>query len=103
MVKNGVSYAITSSKNVVSLKLAVAPGKIKIGKATAEKFTGTANSGIFYGGKGNDKIYGRNGRDVAVFDKSNWTCREQQYLPAVAAPLPGILTPWTTVTYDVSE
>ncbi len=72
VIKNGLSYAITSRKNVVSLKLAVAPGKMLIGKATAEKLTGTTDSDIFYGGKGNDKIYGKNGRDVAVYDKNNW-------------------------------
>ena len=67
VVKNGVSYAVSAAKNVVSLKLAVAPGEMKIGNAKANKLKGTADSDIFYGGKGKDKITGVNGRDVAVY------------------------------------
>ena len=72
VVKNGVSYAVSAAKNVVSLKLAVAPGEMKIGNAKANKLKGTADSDIFYGGKGKDKITGVNGRDVAVYDTNAW-------------------------------
>ncbi|MBR5734800.1 MAG: hypothetical protein IKX79_04615, partial [Desulfovibrionaceae bacterium] len=72
VVKNGVSYAVSTAKNVVSLTLAVSGGEMKIGNAKANKLAGTADSDIFYGGKGNDTITGVNGRDVAVYDKTAW-------------------------------
>ncbi len=47
-------------------------GNMNRGSAKADKLIGTVNSDIFYGGKGNDTITGKNGRDVAVYDKASW-------------------------------
>ncbi len=69
---NGVSYTVSQASNVVSLKLAVAAGKMLKGTTGADTLTGTAHSDIFWGGKGNDIITGSNGRDVAVYDSTAW-------------------------------
>ncbi len=69
---NGVNYTVSQAKNVVSLKLSIARGKIFKGNAKANNQNGTVQSDIFYGGKGNDTINGINGRDVAVYDAKSW-------------------------------
>ncbi|MBQ9406353.1 MAG: AIDA repeat-containing protein, partial [Desulfovibrio sp.] len=51
---------------------ATVAGAMKKGTAKNDTLTGNANSDIFYGGKGNDKINGKNGRDVAVYDTTAW-------------------------------
>ena len=73
MVENGVSYRVSGDKkNNVTLKLSVAAGTMEKGGAGADRLFGTVDSDIFYGGGGNDKIIGENGRDVAVYDKKAW-------------------------------
>jgi autotransporter passenger strand-loop-strand repeat protein/VCBS repeat-containing protein len=70
VVKNGVSYTVSTVKKVTTLKLGVGAGSIlnKDGKT----IKGTANSDIFYAGPGKNTISGVNGRDVAVYDKNAW-------------------------------
>ncbi len=74
--KNGVSYSIKSFgkkyEYATSLFIGIKAGKILKGKAKDDKLVGSTHSDIFYGGKGNDTITGKNGRDVAVYDKTAW-------------------------------
>ena len=70
---NGVNYSLSSADGVVSLKLTVAKGVDRLGKSSKkETLKGTVNSDIFYGGAGKDIIKGKNGRDVALYDKNAW-------------------------------
>ncbi|MBQ7609053.1 MAG: AIDA repeat-containing protein, partial [Desulfovibrionaceae bacterium] len=72
LIKGTVIYTIdTGSANTVNFTVAKT-GKMLKGTTKAEKLTGTANWDVFYGGKGNDTITGKNGHDVAVYDKTAW-------------------------------
>ena len=69
---NGVTYSLKKSGAKVNLTLAMKAGVMKNGNASNNTLTGTSHCDIFYGGKGNDKIDGTNGRDVAVYDTTAW-------------------------------
>ena len=71
LIKGTAIYAVNSASNNISLTVAKT-GKTLKGTTKADKLTGTANWDVFYGGKGNDTITGKNGRDVAVYDKTSW-------------------------------
>lgn len=69
----GVRYKLVCTKSgQLNLTLTAISGAMKKGTAKNDKLTGTANCDIFYGGKGNDTITGKGGRDVAVYDKTAW-------------------------------
>lgn len=70
--KNGLNYKVTAASNALKLSISARAGLLKKGTAKADKLTGGANCDIFYGGKGNDRISGKGGRDVTVYDKNNW-------------------------------
>ena len=74
LIKNGMTY--TLRKHIygaqVSLDVGIKAGDMIKGNAKANKLNGAAHSDIFYGGKGNDTITGKNGRDVVVYDKKAW-------------------------------
>ncbi len=72
LAKNGMTYTLVSSGTEISLLIDMKAGKMLKGTAKANKLTGAFHSDIFYGGKGNDTIRGRNGRDIAVYDKTAW-------------------------------
>ncbi|MBQ7606859.1 MAG: AIDA repeat-containing protein [Desulfovibrionaceae bacterium] len=72
LTKNGVTYSLKSADSQISLTLAIKAGEVRKGTDKADKLGGTAHSDIFYGGKGNDTITGKNGRDVAVYDTTAW-------------------------------
>ena len=69
---NGVSYKVTQASGVVKLTLAAVAGKMLKGDAKANQLTGTYQCDIFWGGKGNDTIIGKKGRDVVVYNKAAW-------------------------------
>ncbi len=71
-VKYGVAYEVSAAKNALTLKLSVAAGRLMVGSDDANDLTGTYNSDIFFGGAGNDTLTGKNGRDVAVYDRNAW-------------------------------
>ena len=72
LTKNGVTYKLKNSDAQINLTIAIKPGKMLKGTTGKDKLSGNAHSDIFYGGKGNDTITGKNGRDVAVYDKTAW-------------------------------
>ena len=69
LIKDTAVYTVNSKLNNVTLTVAKATAGLVTGKT---KLTGTNNWEVFYGGKGNDTITGKNGRDVAVYDKTTW-------------------------------
>ena len=71
LIKNTAIYTVNSKSNAITLTVAKTGSTLK-GTAKADKLTGTTNWDVFYGGKGNDTITGKNGRDVAVYDKTSW-------------------------------
>ena len=71
LTKNGATYKIAASGAQINLTIGTKLGKMLKGNAKAYALKGTAHCDVFYGGKGNDKIHGSNGRDVAVYDKVN--------------------------------
>jgi hypothetical protein len=74
LTRNGVSYALqtTGAAGQVNLTFTTAFGAWYKGTSAANTLTGTAHSDIFYGGGGNDSISVGTGRDVLVYDTSNW-------------------------------
>ena len=70
--KNGMQYKLSLSNNQFNLSLGLVNGVMRKGTSKKDTLTGTANSDIFYGGQNNDQITGKNGRDVAVYDKTAW-------------------------------
>ncbi|MBQ7606863.1 MAG: hypothetical protein IJU76_02650 [Desulfovibrionaceae bacterium] len=72
LTAGGVTYSLQYSENGLSLRIAMKAGAMKKGNGKANSLTGTGNSDIFFGGKGNDKIAGIGGRDVAVYDTTDW-------------------------------
>ncbi len=56
----------------VSLDVGIKDGDMIKGNARGNKLTGGVHSDIFYGAQGGDTIAGKNGRDVAVYDKTKW-------------------------------
>ncbi len=71
---NGTAiYSVSSgSSNTISLTIAKADAKPLKGNDNNNKLKGSSNWNVFYGGKGNDTITGAGGRDVAVYDETNW-------------------------------
>ena len=65
-------YSVKTSGTQTNLTLAIKAGKMLKGTTGKDKLTGRAHSDIFYGSKGNDTITGKNGRDVAVYNKTAW-------------------------------
>ncbi len=72
LTNNGIVYALKASGTQINLSVALKAGKLLKGNESANTLTGSTNSDVFYGGKGNDKIDGKNGRDVVVYDKTAW-------------------------------
>ena len=72
LTKNGVTYKLKSSGDRINLTLSLKAGKILKNNGKNSKLTGNTDSDIFYGGKGNDVITGKNGRDVSVYDTNSW-------------------------------
>lgn len=72
LAKNGMSYKLASSGAEINLAISMKAGRMLKGTAKANSLAGTAHSDVFWGGKGNDAIAGKNGRDVAVYDKTAW-------------------------------
>ena len=72
LTKNGVIYSVKTFGTQTNLTLAIKAGKMLKGTTGKDKLTGNTHSDIFYGGKGNDTITGKNGRDVAVYDTNAW-------------------------------
>ena len=72
LTKNGVTYSLESKNSQLNLSIAIKNGTMCKGTTGKDKLTGRAHSDIFYGSKGNDTITGKNGRDVAVYDKTAW-------------------------------
>ena len=73
--KNGLKYTVTKQDNAtqrISLTIDLKAGKMLKGTTENNKLTGNTHCDIFYGGKGNDTITGKNGRDVAVYDTTDW-------------------------------
>ena len=70
LTKNGVTYSVEQTKTAINFSVAMKAGKMLKGSANADKLAGGVHSDIFYGGKGGDAITGKNGRDVAVYDRT---------------------------------
>ena len=72
LVNNGVAYTLSENNNNLTLKIALRYGSMLKGTNGNNNLTGTRNCDIFYGGQGNDTINGIRGRDVAIYDSTNW-------------------------------
>ena len=71
---NGVTYKVSYNSKTAETKISLKAygDKIYIGAKDAKLQAGTNNSDIFFGSSENDTITGKNGRDVAIYDKSEW-------------------------------
>ena len=72
LIKGTAIYTVNSgASNTIKLTVGKTGSTLK-GTTKAENLTGTNNWDVFYGGKGNDTITGKNGHDVAVYDMTAW-------------------------------
>ncbi len=72
VAKNGMQYTLSLVNNQFNLSIELVNGSMLKASADKTALAGTVKSDIFYGGKTSDTIAGKDGRDVAVYDKSAW-------------------------------
>jgi autotransporter passenger strand-loop-strand repeat protein len=70
--KDGMAYSVAEKGGVTTLNVSIVTGGIFKGTAKDNQLAGTNNCDAFFGGKGDDTIKGVNGRDVAIYNATNW-------------------------------
>ncbi|MCR4666844.1 MAG: hypothetical protein K5657_06070 [Desulfovibrio sp.] len=64
-------YTVDSASDNVSLTVSKRGG-IRKGTDDKDNLVGAASRDVLYGGKRNGAVYGKNGRDAAVYNKLSW-------------------------------